>query len=447
MRMPIRTGIYPMSWSQWENDTSRMLSPFLAPPKVLSIPLFWSTHNRFYRNNHTRKPSLYPIPNFKARYCFLEIIFSSVAKFLQCLSRIPRLFVGLNVRRPFLLYIHGFTVPPETVLEKAAQYNARPNRAYNVIPVIWDTTQQPTAYLDDRKTLAPLASELFAQSFGRLMNLFTVFMRFGPTKCLMCHSMGNYVLQGFGQSHRDIFAPFDHIFMVAPDVREDLFDVGTNNYNPSVRQLIPKYFQVGMNHLRKAYDPNSTVDTNFDAFANPGKNIASMAQYKVHVLWSQKDKALLFRRFAHKFLRKFKRATRNVLLRIRHFLHRDEGEESIILDPMLSMFEKEVRQRKGGFWLNKGLRHLLKRSRVGRPVRKFLRGWARNIWQVQPPFLLENPPTTALGANGDRQDRIHDDLKHKIVFFNFDEYNNHCPLRHNYQWSEEAIRYYESVLD
>ena len=346
--------------------------------------------------------------------------------------------VGLKVNRPFLLYVHGFTVPPETVLKKAAEYNAQTNRTYNVIPVIWDTTQFPLAYLDDRETLAPLASELFAQSFGRLMNLFTIFMRMGQTKCLMCHSMGNYVLQGFGQSHRDIFGPFDHIFMVAPDVREDIFDIAVNDYNPSIRQLIPKYFQVGMNHLQKAYDPSSTVDTNFDALANPGKNIASMAQYKVHVLWNPNDRALGCRRLAHKLRRKLNRATRNGWFRLQQFFLRndDDLEEA----ELASSTRSTNNQNK-----NKNKRRRIG-SRFGRPFRKAFRGLARKLWGVQPPVLLENPPTTALGANGDRKNQTHREVKSKIHFKNCEEYDFKDPLRHNYQWSQDAIKYYEDVL-
>ena len=368
--------------------------------------------------------------------------FSSMTKFLQGLVRIPRLFVSLKVSRPFLLYIHGFSTPPEKVLEKAAEYNARADRKYNVIPVIWDTTQFPLAYMDDRKNSAPDASELFAQSFGRLMNLFTIFMRFGPTKCLMCHSMGNYVLQGFGQSHRDIFAPFKHIFMVAPDVREDIFDTAINDYQPSMLESIPRYFRAKINRLRNLNHPG----TNFDALANPGKDVAAMAHSKVHVLWRPDDTALFFRRLAHKNLRKLNRFRRNVGARLHLFLLGDDDDD----DDNNGVEEPPHPPKKGlrklGGVFKKLFRRLRRRSRIGRRVRRASRAVARTVWGTQRPVISENPPTSALGANGDRQGQIHEGLKDKVLFENCAEYNCRDPLGHNYQWSEKAIEYYESVL-
>jgi esterase/lipase superfamily enzyme len=59
---------------------------------------------------------------------------------------------------------------------------------------------------------------------------------------LMCHSMGNYILRIVAQLRRvhaqgDIDPRgdvFENVFMVAADVREDIFDERLNDYDPKI---------------------------------------------------------------------------------------------------------------------------------------------------------------------------------------------------------------------
>ena len=154
----------------------------------------------------------------------------------------------------------------------------------------------------------------------------------------MCHSMGNYVLQGLAQSHRDNnnddCAPvFDHFFMVAADVRQDVFDTALNDSNDSSqRTLIPRptSFQTGLSiqaESRPASDPTnrSAVGPHFDFFTNAGRDIAALARSKVHVLYSTTDLALTYRTCLYRtnFMPVL---YRNMFLRIPHVVRWSGGK-------------------------------------------------------------------------------------------------------------------------
>ena len=161
----------------------------------------------------------------------------------------------------------------------------------------------------------------------------------------MCHSMGNYVLQGLDQSHRDNnnddCAPvFDHIFMVAADdVRQDIFDTALNDSNnSSQRTLIPRptSFQTGLSiqaESRLAADPtnSSAVGPHFDFMTNAGRDIAALARSKVHVLYSNTDIALTYRTYLyrHNFMPVL---YRNLFFRMPHLVRwsvRNHGDLSV----------------------------------------------------------------------------------------------------------------------
>ncbi|KAL7578860.1 hypothetical protein ACA910_006838 [Epithemia clementina (nom. ined.)] len=244
---------------------------------------------------------------FQGKILYSSDGLTTVDRFVEGVMRLPKLFAPLDDHRPLLFYIHGFSVTPEGAIEACAKYNARKNRKFIAVPIIWDTTHFALAYKDDRKTLAPQAAETFGRSFGRIAQLFPLFMSHGPKKYLMCHSMGNYILQGFAQSHRDSQATFEDIFMVASDVRQDIFDTEINNHNETSK---PEYLMAAFaNNVAKLVFPSFSSSSDFDSIANPGKDIASLARNKVHVLWSKKDKALLARRLFQKSARKVRRAT------------------------------------------------------------------------------------------------------------------------------------------
>ena len=67
-----------------------------------------------------------PVPEFQGRVLFCGDNDGNATEIIR------RLNEGNTNKRPILLYIHGFTVPPETTLNKAAEYNARPNRTYAI---------------------------------------------------------------------------------------------------------------------------------------------------------------------------------------------------------------------------------------------------------------------------------------------------------------------------
>ena len=68
------------------------------------------------------------------------------------------------------------------------------------------------------------------------------------------------------------------------------------------------------------------------------------------------------------------------------------------------------------------------------------------LWYRRLFYRGKSNHPVPLGLNGDRQCRICDQIKDKIVFFNFDKHNTQDPLGHNYQWSKEAVQYYEGVF-
>ena len=69
------------------------------------------------------------------------------------------------------------------------------------------------------------------------------------------------------------------------------------------------------------------------------------------------------------------------------------------------------------------------------------------LWYLRIVYGGRSNHPAPLGLNGDRgKGRICEEIKDKIIFFNFDKYNTQDPLGHNYQWSKEAIQYYEGVF-
>ena len=173
-----------------------------------------------------------------------------------------------------LLAIHGFSASPTDAMRGVQSYNKRPDRQYLAVPVIWDTSESLATYATDRRDLAPEAGEAL---LGLLQDIIDDAAFVSRRLSIMCHSMGNYVLRACAQMRPDNAAPvFDDIFMVAADVREDIFDTLANDY--------PEDRNKG----------NSCSIDEFDQHVkNPGLDIASLAKRKVHVLWSRGDTALM----------------------------------------------------------------------------------------------------------------------------------------------------------
>ena len=266
-----------------------------------------------------------------------------------------------------LVYVHGFSVSPTDAMKSCAEYNKRQDRKYFAIPVIWDTTEGNLfAYGSDRRDHAPDAGESLKGLLELLMKQ-SAQSDWAHKWSLMCHSMGNYVLRVCAQlRHVDAQgrpepgkAIFEDIFMVAADVREDIFDTDANDYDPNT---YPSLVSTAFKMLT-----DKRPETLFDiGKMNPCLDIASLANNKVHVLWSRKDKALLGRRT--------QKAVRGE--------NEDDGEAIT---------------------------------------------------------------TKALGANGNREGKIHELLKNKVVFHDCSSFNSEFPIFHNYQWFDGAIEIYENA--
>ncbi len=104
-----------------------------------------------------------------------------------------------------LFCVHGFTVQPGDHLKdfKDSVNGKFDKGKFMPVPVIWPTKGALTDYWGDRDNSAPGAGQAF-KTLKRGIDSF-------PSKSLLCHSMGNYVLRHFA----DAKFRFDNIFMVA----------------------------------------------------------------------------------------------------------------------------------------------------------------------------------------------------------------------------------------
>lgn len=122
-------------------------------------------------------------------------------------------------KKHVLLCVHGFNTKPSDWLKSCANYTGN----YLVIPVIWPSDARGLCtYWTDKSNIQ---DEVAAQ----LQVLFHIINdALGPNKSIMCHSMGNYVLQILAPSAPGMppIATFRDIFMVAADVGRDIFDKG-----------------------------------------------------------------------------------------------------------------------------------------------------------------------------------------------------------------------------
>jgi esterase/lipase superfamily enzyme len=175
--------------------------------------------------------------------------------------------------RKALLCVHGFDSQPESWLRRCAE-NYGKSDELAIIPVIWPAGDKGLRdYMNDRNVFVPGAARAFQPLLDVASSL---------RKSLLCHSMGNFVLKLTAPPHqpsrtsglakRKLSAPpFEDVYMSAADVRHDVFDRAQNDHD----------------------------DANLDY----GRNIAGMAQNKVHVMHSRSDVPLMARRARHAGLR------------------------------------------------------------------------------------------------------------------------------------------------
>jgi hypothetical protein len=154
-----------------------------------------------------------------------------------------------------LFCIHGWSIQPGQHLQDLQAAGKKFDQGkFTLVPVIWPTRQGIFNYLPDQETSAAGAGKAF-MTLKKGINNF-------PSKSLLCHSMGNFVLRNAAFEK----FKFDNIFMVAADVRYDLFN---------------------KDYIRGGDEPERKDGVNIC------KMISNPAKGKVHILWNPLD-AIIF---------------------------------------------------------------------------------------------------------------------------------------------------------
>jgi len=183
-----------------------------------------------------------------------------------------------------MCHFHGWSVDPETSFLQGHNFMEMhaEDTGYLWIPFTWRSTwhdlNKLANYDFDRNSYAIEAGETYAASLD-------VFKLSAPTS-LMAHSMGNYVTQLFAQNTVDPEMIFENIFMVAADVRMDLFGTDSNPAAPQATNIKGKtdqakvYLDIPDEELRE----------------NGGYALTQLANH-VHVLWNTGDPQLGIREY------------------------------------------------------------------------------------------------------------------------------------------------------
>ncbi len=103
-----------------------------------------------------------------------------------------------------LFCIHGWSIQPGQHLQDLQAAGKKFDQGkFTLVPVIWPTRQGLFNYLSDQETSAAGAGKAFMTIKKGIDNF--------PSKSLLCHSMGNFVLRNAAFEK----FKFDNIFMVA----------------------------------------------------------------------------------------------------------------------------------------------------------------------------------------------------------------------------------------
>ena len=140
----------------------------------------------------------------------------------EALTKLNSLYKNSN-KKAVMFAIHGWNTSPFEHFVNMKKANE--NTDYLFIPILWNTDRGYSTELDykyDRVVTAPRAAT-------QLANLESFFSRVEQKKGWLCHSMGCYVTQFFASeldSNHPVRAAnlFDLFFMVAPDLRYDIFN-------------------------------------------------------------------------------------------------------------------------------------------------------------------------------------------------------------------------------
>lgn len=184
-------------------------------------------------------------------------------------------------------YIHGYLNKPEFVMHWAQEQNINPPYSNSeeetqrrerrlLIPYVWSN---PWFYGPLSYCLCTCYAQDGALALSQVPDLFTSSQEQHTIikQSLMLHSMGNYLFSFFlsesfseGKSHPSIL--FDNIFMVAPDVRYDLFTVSSNS---AVAQLTNSgYEETTINdHNNSIIDAAYTLDLSYESIVETQKQV------------------------------------------------------------------------------------------------------------------------------------------------------------------------------
>lgn len=192
-----------------------------------------------------------------------------------------------------LLYAHGIGNDAKMAIKSCDDFNYKHQSStnYHAVPIIWSTSTSGNVVntlniCQDKEKNAPAAADKFATDIWPILYLVE---KANIKMSFMSHSLGNYLLSMFAQyigenpETANTVKPFEEIFMVAPCLRNNIFDGDEN--------------QMDKNKVMKSFPYEN--DQIYDMHEmNGGNHIASLAQNGVHVLWSRTDTYL---HLYHKF--------------------------------------------------------------------------------------------------------------------------------------------------
>ena len=186
-----------------------------------------------------------------------------------------------------LFCLHGFNVQPGNHLKAFNEKRMKGTFSkgkFMPVPVIWPSQGGVDGYWGDRGNSAPGAGKAF-KTLKRGVDSF-------PSKSILCHSMGNWVLRHAA----DAKFRFDNIFLVAA-VSADVKFICLSKCKPfSVFQFITSFFSdqdVRYDLFQKKYIRESNDERREDGL-RICKMLTDKNKGKVHILYNAWDYALIF---------------------------------------------------------------------------------------------------------------------------------------------------------
>jgi len=209
-------------------------------------------------------------------------------------------YMNRNKLKNVLYHLHGFANNPKSPYDAIYNYNKK--KVALGIPIQWrNKWGQPktSSYPRDRDTNAIIMGKLLAKNFA----IFNADYK----QSIMCHSMGNWVFRVFAQKVTNPLRVFEAAFMVAADVRTDLFSNHFNKKAPRTK------------HEEELDEFNALVQQESDTppkdkwakeeFEPDGGYAITKIAKMTHVVWNKWDVALKIREgFKMPFVPHIKRA-------------------------------------------------------------------------------------------------------------------------------------------